>query len=50
MADEVTDMTNEEQVSLVIRNVDSQLKVRKVFMDFLKHGTHNWEGIVRRYQ
>ena len=49
MAYEVTDATNEEQVPLVIRYVNSQLKVREVFMDFFKHGTHNWEGIVTRY-
>ena len=49
MADEDTDVTNEEQVSIVIRYVNSQLMVREVFMDFFKHEPHNWAGIVRRY-
>ena len=35
MADEVTDATNEETVSLVITYVNSQLKVREVLMGFL---------------
>jgi hypothetical protein len=35
MADEVTDVSNKEQVSVVIRYVDAELQVKEVFLDLV---------------
>jgi hypothetical protein len=33
MADEVTDVSNQEQLSIAVRYVDKQLDVKEVFLD-----------------